>query len=307
MSNTEWIWYDGRLVPWEQATVHVGAHALHYGTSVFEGLRAYALPGGSAIFCLEQHLDRMWGSAKVLRMPIPFSRDEIRQAILDTVRANGRPACYIRPIIFRGWGSIAVDPRPCPVHASILVLEMGKYLGPEAVERGLEVGVSSWRRMAPDTYPAAAKIGGQYVNSVLIVMEALDRGFQEGIALDTSGNLSEGSGENLFLVRGGEIFTPSFIVSILEGITRRCVMTLAADLGLPVHQVPIPRELLYLVDEAFFCGTAAEITPIRAVDGIEIGTGRRGPVTARLSAAFFDLVEGRIPDRHGWLTPVPGL
>jgi len=307
MNETEWIWLDGQLVPWDQATVHVGAHTLHYGTGVFEGIRTYALPGGSAILCLESHLDRLWGSAKVLRMPIPYSRDEFRQAILDTVRANGRPACYIRPIVFRGWGSIGLDPRSCPVHASILVLEMGRFLGPEAFERGVDVGISSWRRMAPDTYPAAAKIGGQYVNSALIVMEAADRGFHEGIALDASGALSEGSGENLFLVRGGDLFTPPLSASILEGITRRCVLTLAAEAGLHAHEAPIPRELLYLADEAFFCGTAAEITPIRTVDGILVGEGRRGPVTAQLMAAFFDLVEGRVPDRHGWLTPVPGL
>lgn len=304
MQHPDQVWFDGKLVPWDQATVHVASHALHYGSSVFEGIRAYGLPEGPAVFCLEEHLDRMWDSCKVVRMEIPFSRDEIRQAIVDTIRANGHRSCYIRPIVFRGWGSIAVDPRPCPVHISIITLEMGKYLGPEALEKGVDVGVSSWHRMAPNTTPAGAKLGGQYINSQFIVMEAVNHGYTEGIALDTSGHVSEGSGENIFVVRRGQLLTPPLAASILDGITRRCVFTLAAELGLEVREEVIPRELLYMADEVFFCGTAAEITPIRSIDGVVVGTGKRGPITTRLMEAFFDIVEGRVPDRHGWLTPV---
>jgi branched-chain amino acid aminotransferase len=304
MKESDQFWMDGRLVPWDQATVHVGAHALHYGSSVFEGIRAYGFPQGPAIFCLEEHLDRMWASCRVFRLEIPYSRQVIRQAILDTIQANGHEACYIRPIVFRGWGTVALDGRSCPVHVSILTLEMGQYLGPDALQLGVDVGVSSWRRMAPNTYPAAAKIGGQYVNSQLVVMEAVDHGYTEGIALDSGGYLSEGSGENIFLVWRGHLYTPPLGASILDGITRRCVLTLAAEQGLAVREEPIPRELLYMADEVFFCGTAAEITPIRSVDGVVVGQGQRGPVTAQLMEAFFDIVRGRVPDRHGWLTPV---
>ena len=304
MQKSDRIWFDGRLVPWDQANVHVTAHALHYGSSVFEGIRAYGLAGGPAIFCLEEHLDRLWASCKVFRLEIPYARPQIRQAILDIVRANGHPACYIRPLIFRGSGTVGLDGRSCPVHVSIYTLEMGKYLGAGILESGIDVGVSSWQRMAPNTYPAAAKIGGQYVNSQLIVMEAVDRGFAEGIALDVQGHVSEGSGENIFLVRRGRLYTPPLSSSLLDGITRRCVLTLASDLGFEVREEPIPRELLYLADEVFFCGTAAEITPVRSVDGIVVNDGRPGPITVRMMAAFFDIVEGRVPDRHGWLTPV---
>jgi branched-chain amino acid aminotransferase len=304
MEKSDQVWLDGKLVPWDQATVHVSAHALHYGSSVFEGIRAYALPDGPAIFCLKAHLDRLWASCKIYRLEIPYSRAEMRQAILDTIRANGHQACYIRPIVFRGTGTMSLDGRACPTHVSVITVGMGKYLGPEALEKGVDASVSSWRRMAPGTYPAAAKIGGQYINSQFIVMEAKDHGYIEGIALDASGHVSEGSGENVFLLRRGKLFTPPLAASILDGITRQCVITLAAELGLEVRQEPLPRELLYLADEVFFCGTAAEITPVRAVDGVVVGDGRRGPVTTRLMEAFFEIVEGRVPDRHGWLTPV---
>jgi len=304
MKESEQVWLDGKLVPWDQATVHVAAHGLQYGSSVFEGIRAYPFPEGPAVFCLDAHLDRMWASCKVFRMEIPFTRAEVRDAILSTIQANGHQACYIRPIVFRGWASIGVDPRPCPVHTSIITLEMGTYLGPGALEKGVDVGVSSWHRMAPNTYPAAAKISGQYVNSQFIVMEAKDHGYVEGIALDTNGYISEGSGENIFFVRQGQIYTPPLAASILDGITRRCVLTLAGELGLTVREEMLPREMLYLADEVFFCGTAAEITPIRSVDGIVVGEGVRGPITGQLMEAFFEIVEGRVPDRHGWLTPV---
>lgn len=303
--NTDLIWHDGQMVPWDQATVHVAAHVLHYGSSVFEGIRAYELPTGSAIFCLEEHLDRLWGSCKIYRMEVPYSRQAIRQAILETVRVNGHKACYIRPIVFRGMGSFSLDPRTCPIHMSIMVIQMGKYLGPDAMANGVDVGVASWQRMAPNTFPAAAKIGGQYVNSQFIVMEAVDHGYTEGIALDINGYLSEGSGENIFLARNGRLHTPPLAASILTGITRQCVLTLAGELGLEVREEPIPREMLYLADEIFFCGTAAEITPVRSVNGVVVGTGHRGPITDQLMTAFFDVVEGRVPDRHGWLTPVP--
>jgi branched-chain amino acid aminotransferase len=223
---------------------------------------------------------------------------------METIRANGFRECYIRPIVFRGWGTLSVDGRSCPTHVGIITVYMGKYLGPDALEKGVDVGVSSWHRMAPNTYPAAAKIGGQYVNSQLIVMEAVDHGYTEGIALDVSGFISEGSGENIFVMRGGRISTPPLAGSILDGITRRCVLTLADELGLDVCEEQIPREMLYMADEVFFCGTAAEITPIRSVDGIVVGDGKRGPITDQLMTAFFDIVEGRVPDRHGWLTPV---
>lgn len=303
MSKSAKIWYDGELVPWDDATVHVSAHALHYGSSVFEGIRAYPFPEGPAIFCLEEHLDRMWASCKVYRMEIPYSRAEVRQAILDTIRANGHPECYIRPIVFRGWGTFSLDGRSCPTHVSIITVYMGKYLGEGALENGVDVGISSWHRMAPNTLPAAAKIGGQYINSQLIVMEAVERGYTEGIALDVSGHVSEGSGENIFVARNGRLSTPPLSNSILDGITRRCVLALAGDMGLEVREEPIPREMLYVADELFFCGTAAEITPVRSVDGIVVGSGKRGPITARLQESFFDIVEGRAADRHGWLTP----
>jgi branched-chain amino acid aminotransferase len=237
-------------------------------------------------------------------MEVPYTRQEVRQAILDTIRANRHTACYIRPVVFRGWATFQLDGRSCPTHVSIITVEMGKYLGSEALEEGVDVGVSSWQRMAPNTYPAGTKIGGQYINSQFVVMEAVDRGFAEGIALDVNGYVSEGSGENIFLVRRGGLLTPPLAASILQGITRRCVITLADDLGLEVSEQVIPREMLYLADEAFFCGTAAEITPIRSVDGLVLGDGRRGPVTAQIMGAFYDIVGGRAPDRHSWLTPV---
>ena len=302
MNKSEMIWHDGSLIPWDEATVHVSAHALNYGSSVFEGIRAYPFPQGPAILCLEEHLDRLWASCKVYRMEIPYTRDVVRQAILDTIRANGHPECYIRPIVFRGWGTFSLDGRSCPTHVSIITVYMGKYLGDGALENGVDVGVSSWHRMAPNTLPAAAKIGGQYINSQLIVMEAVERGYTEGIALDVFGYVSEGSGENIFVARNGRLHTPPLSGSILDGITRRCVLALAGEMGLEVREELIPREMLYVADEIFFCGTAAEITPVRSVDGIVVGSGKRGPITAQLQKSYFDIVEGRAEDRHGWLT-----
>lgn len=301
---TAQIWFDGKLIPWEQATVHVATHALHYGSSVFEGIRAYETDAGPAIFALGPHVDRFFNSAKVFRMDLPYSREEITQAIMDTVLANGHRACYIRPLALRGVGTLALNPLACPIQVIILTQEWGRYLGAEALEQGVDVGVSSWGRMAPNTFPAATKIGGQYVNSQLIVMEAVQHGYTEGIALDAGGFVAEGSGENVFVVSRGTILTPPIASSILQGITRDCVITLARDLGYTVREERLPREILYMADEVFFTGTAAEITPIRSVDGIAVGPGRRGPVTEHLQAEFFGIIEGRIPDRHGWLTPV---
>jgi len=304
INKSEYIWVNGSFVHWQDAQVHVAAHALHYGSSVFEGIRAYDAGGTTAIFCLGPHVDRLFNSAKVYRMEIPYTSDEISKAIVDTVKANRHKSCYIRPLVFRGVGGFSLDPRECPVEVVILTIEWGRYLGEEAIEQGVDVGISSWRRMAPNTFPAAAKIGGQYINSQLMCMEAAEHGYTEAIALDASGFVSEGSGENVFVVRHGEIVTPPLASSILPGVTRRCVLTLAQDLGFCVHEELIPRELLYMADEVFFTGTAAEITPIRSIDHITIGTGSRGPVTERLQSEFFGITSGQIPDRHGWLTPV---
>jgi branched-chain amino acid aminotransferase len=300
--KSQWIWFNGKLVPWDQATVHVAAHVLHYGSSVFEGIRAYETTKGTAVFCLDDHVQRLINSCKIYRMALPYSAEEIKKAILETIRANGHRSCYIRPIAFRGVGGFNLDPRNCPVELAIITIEWGRYLGAEAIEKGVDVAVSSWRRMAPDTFPAAAKWGGQYLNSQLIAMEAHDRGCAEGIALDINGYVSEGSGENIFLVYKGSIYTPPLASSILEGVTRKVVITLASELGYQVREELIPRELLYIADELFFTGTAAEITPIRSVDGVIIGNGERGPVTKRLQEEFFAIVEGRKEDRYGWLT-----
>lgn len=302
--KSEFIWMNGKFVPWDAATVHVGAHALHYGSSVFEGIRAYPTARGAAIFCLDPHLDRLFNSCKLYKMPVPFTRDEVRQAAIETVGFNHLASCYIRPIVFRGFGSMSLDPRPCPVEVSIFAFEWGRYLGEEATENGVDVGVSSWRRMAPDTFPALGKIGGQYINSQFIAMEAADHGYSEGLALDINGYVSEGSGENIFVVSDDILYTPPIGASILKGVTRGAVITLARDFGYTVVEQTIPREMLYIADEAFFTGTAAEVTPIRSLDRIPIGTGKRGPVTGRLQEGFFAIVEGRREDRHGWLTYV---
>jgi branched-chain amino acid aminotransferase len=304
ISKSKFIWFNGELVPWDDAQVHVAAHALHYGSSIFEGIRAYETNDGPAIFCLKPHVDRLFNSAKVYRMDIPYNKKEVEQAIVDTVRENQLGNCYIRPLVFRGVDSLAVNPQSCPVEVVIVTIEWGRYLGAEAIEQGVDVGVSSWGRMAPNTFPAAAKIGGQYINSQLIAMEAAEHGYIEGIALDASGFLSEGSGENLFLVRDEVVFTPPLASSILEGITRRCIITLAEELGYQVREERLPREMIYIADEVFFVGTAAEITPIRSVDHIDVGTGGRGPVTKQLQEEFFGITSGEFEDRHGWLTPV---
>ncbi len=304
MEPSEVIWMNGAVVPWAEAKVHVLAHAIHYGSSVFEGIRAYATLDGPAVFCLDAHVRRLSDSCRIARMTPPYAPEVLREAVLTVVARNGHDACYIRPVIFRGLGSLSVDPRKSPIEVVVASITWGRYLGVEALEQGVDVMVSSWRRMAPDTHPGMAKIGGNYVNSAFVAMEAADNGFAEGIALDVQGHVSEGSGENIFLVHDGAVYTPPLSASVLPGVTRRVLLTLCADLGFPVREAAIPREMLYVADEVFFTGTAAEITPVRAVDRITVGAGRRGPVTARLMEEFFNIAEGRVPDRHGWRTPV---
>jgi branched-chain amino acid aminotransferase len=297
------IWFNGEFVPWDEAKVHVLSHALHYGSSVFEGIRAYATPKGPAILGLKPHVDRLFFSAKVIRMEMPFSKGEIIEAIKKTVRHNGHEACYIRPLVFRGYEVLGVYPLTCPLEVIIATWEWGAYLGPEAIEQGVDVAVSSWRRTAPDVGMAMAKIGGQYTNSQLVVMEARDRDVTEGIVLDVFGFVSEGSGENIFVVYDGTIYTPPLSASILGGITRRYVMQLAEDLDYTVKEQNIPREMLYAADEIFFTGTAAEVTPIKNVDGVSVGSGSRGPITKSIQDEFFAITRGE-KDPHGWLTYV---
>ena len=304
INKSDKIWFNGEFVPWDEAKIHVMSHALHYGSSVFEGIRAYKTATGPAVWLFDGHAKRLFDSAKIYRMEIPYSYDEIKEAMLETIRVNKHEACYIRPIVFRGYGEIGVDPRGCPVDVVIATMEWGRYLGPEAIEQGVDVCVSSWQRMAPNTFPALAKSGANYANSQLIKLEALENGYVEGIALDVAGYVSEGSGENLFIVRDGTLITPPLSFSVLGGLTRGAVITLAKDLGIPTQEEAIPRELLYIADEVFFTGTAAEITPIRSIDKVTIGAGRRGPITERLQVEFFGITEGEIADRHGWLTPV---
>ncbi len=306
MERGRYVWHNGRLVAWEDAVVHVAAHSLHYGSSVFEGIRAYPTPRGPAVFCLDAHLDRLYDSCRIFRMGVPYPKDALHQAILEVVRANGHASCYIRPLVYRGAGAFGLDPRKSPVEVAILTLEWGAYLGGEALEKGVDVMVSSWRRMAPSTHPAMGKIAGNYVNSQLATMEAVDNGYAEAIMLDVHGYVSEGSGENLFLVRSGVLHTPPLSQSILPGITRQVAITLARELGYEVREAPIPREMLYVADEIFLTGTAAEITPVRSVDRQLIGEGKPGRVTRRIQEAFFAIVRGQAPDRHGWLTYVEG-
>jgi branched-chain amino acid aminotransferase len=303
-AGTGTIWMNGKLVEWKDATIHIASHVIHYGSGVFEGARCYATPRGSACFRLDEHMIRLAQSAKIYRMEYPLDLPGWRAAVLETIRANKMKACYIRPLIYRGYETLGVNPLNNPVDAAIMVWEWGAYLGPEALEQGVDVKVSSWSRMAPNTLPAMAKATANYANSALIKMEALADGYSEGIALDVYGNVSEGSGQNIFAVRNRQILTPPLSASVLGGITRDSVMTLARERGYAVTETNLPRESLYTADEVFFVGTAAEVTPIRSIDKITIGEGRRGPVTAALQQAFFAVVNGEVPDTHGWLTYV---
>jgi branched-chain amino acid aminotransferase len=306
-SGTGRIWMNGKLVEWKDATIHVASHVVHYGSAVFEGARCYSTPRGSACFRLDAHMRRLFDSAKIYRMELQLDQAALTDAVLETIRANQYKACYIRPIVYRGYNELGVNPFPCPVDTAILTWEWGAYLGAGALEKGVDVRVSSWTRAHPNTFPTLAKSSANYANSQLIKMEAVAEGYSEGIALDTQGNLSEGSGQNLFLVRDNILYTPPLSAAVLPGITRSTIMTLAQDLGFTVIEQVLPREMLYISDEAFFVGTAAEITPIRTVDKIQIGKGQRGPVAEALQVAFFDMINGETPDRHGWLTYVyPG-
>lgn len=298
------VWMNGKLVDWKDATIHVATHVVHYGTGVFEGIRAYDSKRGTNVFRLPEHMRRLWDSCRVYRMEPQFSLAQLTDAVLETIRANNFKSCYIRPLVYRGYSQLGVNPMPCPVDAAIIVWEWGQYLGDEALSNGVDVGVSSWTRLAPNTLPAMAKATANYANSGLIKMQATVDGYAEGIALDESGLISEGSGQNLFLVRDNVVYTPSLTSSILEGITRNTVLQLARDLGFEVREQPLPREFLYLADEAFFCGTAVEITPIRSIDKIPVGNGKRGPITSALQERFFGLVRGELSDEHNWLTPV---
>jgi branched-chain amino acid aminotransferase len=302
--KTEKIWHNGKFIEWDDAKIHVLAHVVSYGSAVFEGIRCYSTPQGPAIFRNREHMQRFLNSAYIYRMEVPFSVDELCEANLELVRVNKVPSCYLRPIILRGYGSGGVDPAAAPIETYLACWEWGRYLGDEGLKSGVDVCVSSWNRPAPNTLPQMAKAAANYMNSQLIRMEATTNGYVEGIALDTNGYVSEGSGENIFLVMDGTVITPPLCSSALPGITRNSVMTICSDLGVPVVEQIIPREMLYIANEVFFCGTAAEVTPIRSIDRIKIGNGSRGPITKRIQEDFFSITGGIRPDRHGWLSHV---
>lgn len=303
--RTSKIWRDGALVGWDDATIHVMSHVVHYGSSVFEGVRCYETPSGGAVFRLREHMRRLLDSARIYRIPMQYSVDELVQATVDTVAANDLRECYIRPIVMRTGEQMGVHSGATPVEVFIICWVWGTYLGKEGVENGVDVKVSSWRRAAPDTFPTMAKAGGNYLNSQLSKMEAKLDGYAEGIMLDSDGHVAEGSGENLFAVRDNVLYTAPLAAGILNGITRDSIIRIARDRGLEVREQLMPREFLYIVDELFFCGTAAEITPIRSVDRIPVGTGRPGEITRSIQKEYLGIARGSVPDRHGWLTMVP--
>lgn len=298
------IWINGNFVNWNDAKLHVLSHVVHYGTSVFEGIRCYNTKQGPAIFRLQDHAQRLINSGKIYRMDIPYSVNDLSQAIIDTIKINELKECYIRPIAYRGYGELGVYPLNCPVDTVIAVWPWGKYLGDEAIEQGVEVGISSWRRMAPDTMPNMAKAGSNYMNSQLAKMESIINGYDEGIMLDYQGMVSEGSGENIFVVIDGVLHTPPVSSSLLLGLTRNSVFILANEMGLEVREEQIPREMLYIADEVFMTGTAAEVTPVKSIDKIVVGKGSRGDITKKIQDAFFSIVNGDVEDTHGWLTQV---
>jgi branched-chain amino acid aminotransferase len=298
-----WIWYDGKLVPWREATTHVLTHSLHYGLAVFEGVRAYKTVSGTAIFRLKEHTERLYNSAHIYMMKIPYARDALIEAQREVVRANALESCYIRPIAFYGSEKMGVSPRGAKVHVAIAAWPWGAYLGAEGLEKGIRIKTSSFARHHVNVSMCRAKYSGTYANSILANAEALDHGYDEGLLLDVDGFVAEGAGENLFVVKSGKIYEPE-LTSALIGITRETVIQLAADLGYEVRAKRITRDDLYIADEAFFTGTAAEVTPIREVDGRQIGAGRRGPVTTKIQKAFFDLVNGKNKRYAQWLTPV---
>jgi len=304
IQKTEKVWHNGKFINWDDATLHVMSHVVHYGSSVFEGVRCYVLPSGPAIFRANEHMQRLIDSAKIYRIDVDFTRDELVRGMVELVKRNGAWPCYIRPIILRGYGEVGVNPLNSPVEVYICNYPWGKYLGADASE-GVDVCISSWTRLAPNTLPAMAKAGANYMNSQLIKMEAILNGYAEGIALDKNGFVSEGSGENLFVIRNGVLQTAPLGNSVLPGITRDSVVQIARDLGIPIVEQVLPRELLYIADEVFFTGTAAEVTPIRSVDKITVGKGNMGPITKSIQQEFYGIVRGEKPDRYNWLTPVP--
>jgi branched-chain amino acid aminotransferase len=305
MEKGKWIWHQGGYVLWDDARVHVSTHALHYGSSVFEGIRCYETADGPAIFRLRDHMARMLQSCKLMRMdPVPHSVDDLVQLSLDLVRRNGQPSCYLRPMIYRGEGPLGVNPMNSPIDLTIMSFAWGQYLGEGAVENGVDVCISSWRRIDSASMQPMGKIGGQYVNSQLASIEAKHGGFTEGILLDINGHVAEGAGQNVFLVIKGELWTPPEWSSILPGITRDTVLTLAGELGIPVRVDKVSREMLHIADEVFLTGTASEITPVRAIDRLVVGHGKPGPLTRQLQEQFFGIVHGRLEDRHGWLARV---
>lgn len=301
LQPTKHIWHNGKLVPWDQAQIHVMSHVIHYGTSVFEGIRCYKTEQGAAIFRLQDHMQRMLDSAKIYRMDLSYTLDQMNDAVVETVESNGVAPCYIRPIAFRGYGELGVNPLKNPIEVYIANFPWGKYV---SGDRGADICISSWNRMAPNTLPALAKAGANYMNSQLIHMEAKTNGYDEGVALDVNGLVSEGSGENLFLVHKGQLLTSYLGSSVLAGITRASILTLAREMGIPVVEQPIPRELLYIADEVFFSGTAAEVTPVRSIDRVLVKDGIAGPVTRQLAAEYFGIASGKRPDRFNWLTAV---
>ena len=301
---TEKIWHNGKFIAWDDAKIHVLSHVVSYGSGVFEGMRCYQTKQGPAIFRLREHMQRLLNSGRIYRMDIPYTVEELSNTAVDLVRVNKMNACYVKPIVLRGPGEAGVNPFPTALEVFMACWEWGSYLGAEALEKGVDVCVSSWTRIAPNTLPAMSKSAANYMNSQLIRMEAIVNGYVEGIALDPNGYVSEGSGENIFLVQDGAVITPPLAASILPGITRRSIMTLCEDLQIPIEEQMIPREMLYIADEVFFVGTAAEITPLRSIDRITIGSGSRGPITKRFQEEFFALTDGTKPDRHNWLTPV---
>ncbi len=307
IERSEWIWIDDQWKPWDEANVHLTTHSLQYGSGVFEGIRAYDTGESTAVFRLGSHVRRLFDSCRIMRMDVGFTEDQVSELCIEAVVRNQLESCYIRPLVYRGGDSMGLNPTDCSVKLAIFAVRWGRYLGEEAIEQGVDAAVSSWRRFNPNTAAPLGKISGQYVTNQFVSVEARDNGFAEGIMLDERGLVCEGAGENLFLVKDGVIVTPPLYSSILAGITRDSVIRIAQDLQFDVHFRPISREELYVADELFMTGTAAEVSPVRSVDRIQVGSGRRGPITHRLQEEFFGLVEGRLPDRHGWLTPVPQL
>ncbi len=307
VKKTDWIWLNGEFVRWEDAKIHVLSHVIHYGTSVFEGIRCYDTPGGAMVLRLKEHIRRLYNSAKIYRMEIPYAYDDYVDICLEVIRRNELKQCYIRPVVYRGYGEVGVNPLNCPVDTAVAVWEWGAYLGPEALKNGVKVCVSSWNRMAPNTLPAMSKCAANYMNGQLIKMEAVLRGYTEGIALDPAGYVSEGSGENLFIIWNGVVYTPTLGHSVLPGITRDGVLKiLSEEMNMPIRREGIPRDMLYVADEIFFTGTAAEVTPISSVDDITVGAGKIGPVTEAVQKRYLEIVQGKAEDIYNWLTPVYG-